>query len=692
MRTRILTILGIIIQTGTHSLHAQGTAFTYQGRLNDGTSVATGSYDLTFTLFSVSNGVGQVGSPLTNAATAVSNGLFAVTLDFGNQFPGAPRWLEIGVRSNSVGTFQTLTPRQPLTPAPYAIYAESANATNLVGTVQSANLSGVALLNGGNAFTGQQTVTGGSVGIGTTSPAKTLDVTGSASGVASGGSIDPSVFVRLNNSAADGNSSSSDLAGIGFGHNSTRQAIVGGTFGNDFLDFYTGGLLTSPKMRIDIDGGVTLSDPRVGAFGSGAIINLSDSFSGSVESSAIGSVGNGGGFTWRNGALELRPVSRLNIYKGSDVTSAGTVALTMVGSSGNVGIGTTTPANTLDVQGSADFSGNVGIGTTTPRHKLDVNGNIFLGTQRNGQIFNEIGDTLYLGAEQKYLGNTLLSPAGGSTDWINLMANPLSAGIMFGLAGPTTTNPHTNTTPLMVIKPNGNVGIGTTTPAKQLDVTGNAAGVLATDSVDPSIFLRVNNTANDGGVGFRTDVAGIGFGRDSTRQAIVGGTFGSDYLDFYTGGLLTAPKMRIDFNGKVGIGTTSPSQALHVIGNILASGTITGSSDRNVKTNFASVNPRDVLDKVAGLPITRWNYDADLDVAHIGPMAQDFFAAFNVGMDDKHISMVDADGVALAAIQGLNQKLEETRAENAKLRQQNDSLATRLNELEAAMKTLAERK
>jgi hypothetical protein len=321
-----------------------------------------------------------------------------------------------------------------------------------------------------------------------------------------------------------------------------------------------------------------------------------------------------------------------------------------------------------------------------------VNGNIFLGTQRNGQIFNEIGDTLYLGAEQKYLGSTLLSSAGGSTDWINLMANPLSAGIMFGLAGPTTTNPHTNTTPLMVIKPNGNVGIGTTTPAKQLDVTGNAAGVLATDSVDPSIFLRVNNTANDGGVGFRTDVAGIGFGRDSTRQAIVGGTFGSDYLDFYTGGLLTAPKMRIDFNGKVGIGTTSPSQALHVIGNILASGTITGSSDRNVKTNFASVNPRDVLDKVAGLPITRWNYDADLDVAHIGPMAQDFFAAFNVGMDDKHISMVDADGVALAAIQGLNQKLEETRAENAKLRQQNDSLATRLNELEAAMKTLAERK
>jgi hypothetical protein len=65
-----------------------------------------------------------------------------------------------------------------------------------------------------------------------------------------------------------------------------------------------------------------------------------------------------------------------------------------------------------------------------------------------------------------------------------------------------------------------------------------------------------------------------------------------------------------------------------------------------------------VLEKVAALPITRWRYTNDLATVHVGPMAQDFRAAFDVGPDDKHIATVDADGVALAAIQGLNQKLE----------------------------------
>jgi trimeric autotransporter adhesin len=127
-------------------------------------------------------------------------------------------------------------------------------------------------------------------------------------------------------------------------------------------------------------------------------------------------------------------------------------------------------------------------------------------------------------------------------------------------------------------------------------------------------------------------------------------------------------------NGFVGIGTTSPSERLHVLGNILASGTVTSSSDRNAKEHFDAVNPRDVLDRVAALPISRWNYKTETDVTHLGPMAQDFYTAFAIGKDDKHISMVDADGVALAAIQGLNQKLEDTRAENAELKQRLERL------------------
>ena len=90
------------------------------------------------------------------------------------------------------------------------------------------------------------------------------------------------------------------------------------------------------------------------------------------------------------------------------------------------------------------------------------------------------------------------------------------------------------------------------------------------------------------------------------------------------------------------------------------SGTWSSLSDRNAKENFAAANPREILDKVAALPMASWNYKAqDKSVRHLGPMAQDFHAAFGLGENERAITTVDADGVALAAIQGLNAKLEE---------------------------------
>ncbi|MBN9693806.1 MAG: tail fiber domain-containing protein [Verrucomicrobia bacterium] len=107
-------------------------------------------------------------------------------------------------------------------------------------------------------------------------------------------------------------------------------------------------------------------------------------------------------------------------------------------------------------------------------------------------------------------------------------------------------------------------------------------------------------------------------------------------------------------------------------------GTFVSASDRNKKENFSPIDPQEILDKVTALPLTSWNYKADPGNRHVGPMAQDFHAAFNLGDDDKYIATVDADGVALAAIQGLNQKLEET------VRKQAD----RLERLEAELAEL----
>jgi hypothetical protein len=95
----------------------------------------------------------------------------------------------------------------------------------------------------------------------------------------------------------------------------------------------------------------------------------------------------------------------------------------------------------------------------------------------------------------------------------------------------------------------------------------------------------------------------------------------------------------------------------------------TSISDRNAKKNFRSVDTVAVLDKLAAIPVQQWNYkwEKDSDVPNIGPMAQDFKHAFYPGRDDKGISTLEFDGVELAAIQGLNQKLEEQKAENSKL-------------------------
>ncbi len=111
---------------------AQGTAFTYQGRLNVGGSPASGRFDLTFSLFNAGSGGTQIGSTVTNLAVGVTNGLFTTTLDFGSVFSGNATWLQIAVRTNGVGAYTALAPLQQLTPTPYALFAPSAGSAATV--------------------------------------------------------------------------------------------------------------------------------------------------------------------------------------------------------------------------------------------------------------------------------------------------------------------------------------------------------------------------------------------------------------------------------------------------------------------------------------------------------------------------------------------------------------------------------
>jgi len=137
-----LTMAAILcLLIGLSAAHAQvGTAFTYQGRLTDAGGPASGAFDFEFQLFKQASG-GAGSSLQILGDVTVASGLFTVKLDFGAEFTGSPRWLEVRVRPGaSDGAYTALTPRQELTPSPNALFAAS-SATVTAGGVNTTQIA-----------------------------------------------------------------------------------------------------------------------------------------------------------------------------------------------------------------------------------------------------------------------------------------------------------------------------------------------------------------------------------------------------------------------------------------------------------------------------------------------------------------------------------------------------------------------
>lgn len=108
----------------------QPSAFTYQGKLADGASAASGTYHMQFSLYNAVSGGTQIGSTITNTSVVVTDGVFTVQLDFSPAAPfaaGADRWLEVAVKKPQDAAFTTLVPRQPITSSPYSLRTISAS-------------------------------------------------------------------------------------------------------------------------------------------------------------------------------------------------------------------------------------------------------------------------------------------------------------------------------------------------------------------------------------------------------------------------------------------------------------------------------------------------------------------------------------------------------------------------------------
>ena len=219
---KTLLALACLFRPGCLPAHAE--VFTYQGLLVDSGGAANGTYDLRFILFDAAAAGNQIGNVLTNSQAAVSNGLFVAALDFGaNVFNGATDWLEIAVRlSSSAGDFTTLSPRQAITPAPWALFASAANASGIQGVLPDASLSpNIPRLDSNAVFTGAVVFT---------NPASTFAGNGSGLTDLSGAALQPGT---VNSNALDVPTQA--LLGVGPAAAANAANITAGVLNPDLL-------------------------------------------------------------------------------------------------------------------------------------------------------------------------------------------------------------------------------------------------------------------------------------------------------------------------------------------------------------------------------------------------------------------------------------------------------------------------
>jgi len=727
----LLTLLASV-----HQAFAQGTAFTYQGQLNSSGSPANGNYDFTFALFNNSStNSGQVGGTLTNLDVGVTNGLFIVTLDFGAVFAGNATWLAIGVRTNGGSSFTALNPLQEVTPTPYAIYAPSAGSAASANSVAAMNISGTlplatlpaAILTNNETGVNLPQLTGSNVtlrgtfagsGIITNSVMPFLITNGSSyatisNAFATGGLIEfqagdyfsVSNLVPANNTTVHGNRATLHFAPsctnflidcftnvTNFSMDNIR--LTGDAFANfasasfifpylrgagyDFIPWYIGQTANTytnrSGLRVNAGGGGLISGVQCDGFGAyGFFFDNPNPY-------------NTGTLTVCDGNVSV------SNYCGVMLPAwAFDFALTPGSTSGWVA--NANPENQL-ITGWTISANGIGIYASAGDHNIvgcAINGNelgIYLGNGGNSSHGTIIGNTVnhnnygvvVYQTEEALRDNTFLSDnelifdqcvsavfennqiAGNGTSMTILCTN--ASGVSG--AGQVTIDNNFYS---------GNWGDSSSGVVLLTNMgAGNAGNVVyyGNWSYDNGTALNC-----DGSAASLINMTGNGSGLTNLNASqLISGTIPDTLLPpnvALLGANQTFQGQNV-FTANVGIGNSNPTNNLMVVNARCDGSSWINASDRNLKQDFAAVDAQAVLEKVAALPVRTWSYKLQPGQKHLGPVAQDFHAAFGLGMDDVSISTVDEGGVALAAIQGLNQKLNEKDAEIQELKQSVDEL------------------
>ncbi len=313
-------------------------------------------------------------------------------------------------------------------------------------------------------------------------------------------------------------------------------------------------------------------------------------------------------------------------------------------------------------------NGNVGVATTSPGSKLTVV------TPTNVAAY---------GIEHSGDGKTLATYVDGTGGWLGTVTND-----------PLLFYTNNSLASQLSVTPDGHVGINVDAPGANLEVhdpTGSGTIVTVGSGGLDTTYIGPD------GVGGPDNGALIAYDSTGTQRAGLTAKSGSGqpYV-FVSDGTTFKAHLSIDgtdhgllyVSDYIGIGVSNPTQPVQFSSGAYldANGNLHPSSDRNAKTALRPIDPQQVLAQVLRLPILSWQYRNEKEsVRHIGPMAQDFHSAFHMGDDDKTISTLDSQGVALAAIQGLHRQIQEKDARIQVQQQQIDALSQRLARLEAQL-------
>jgi hypothetical protein len=402
-RLRLL-LYALVLLLAASSARAQTTTFTYQGKLTDGGTPANGSYDLQFKLWDAASGGTQQPQPspvtVTLASVSVSAGIFTVQLDFGvSALPGANRFLEISARPNGGGSFTLLSPRQQISPTPYAIRTLGAGAADAlssacVGCVQDSQINQLA----GSKVNGLIPTASVPAGSGnyiqnTTSPQASANFNISGDGT-SGGTLTGNII----NAASQYN-----IGGFSFASAPSNNTFVGFNAGqhttgegNAFFGSGAGQNNTAGFMNAFFGNGAGLLNTMGSGnsfFGQGAGFTNTMGINNSFFGASAGALNTGGSNSFfEEAAGQNSSTGSQNSFFGAGAGSANTAGAsnTFIGASANGPSGVTN-ATAIGANARADSSNSLVLGSINGLNGAVANTSVGIGTSVPGYPLNVVG-------------------------------------------------------------------------------------------------------------------------------------------------------------------------------------------------------------------------------------------------------------------------------------------------------------